>query len=323
VRRNPSLLAVALLITGITPFVSPAVAIPPPYIEYPDCGTPLVNSSNGAGAWCWTSGDTSTVGQPQGRTLTVATQTGLATATLTCYLNVGGTVSTTLTVAAPFTQSSYLDVTGTYYCELQTTAGYNNTTAIATNTTSSPNTITRSSTLTTANCSTSPGLCQQNNPSQPGGNNDNPFTTITATMVFADNGTTLTGYGVGTGFVPGRSYVSLVYLNPNVQTCSRFPAGQQALTSNIANADNDFASMYLGMWSVDNNGYGSFQVFPNKPTPVGGTRLGGFPAYGTVSVREILGGVLDGQTNPIVSNIQAGKDIPPNIFALRACGSLG
>lgn len=328
-RRNPSLLVAALLVAGVTPFL-PATASAAicagtlcPSIQLPDCGAPLIDAPSGSGASCSTSGETSTHGNPQGRTLTLAVQTGSATATLTCYRWDGGPdVTTTLTVAAPFTRSSYVDVTGTYYCYVWTVAGFPDTTAIATDTTSTPNTVTRTATVTAANCATSPGgLCQQYNSSQPGGNND-PYANINATMLFADNGTTLTGYGVGTGFLPGRSYVSLIYLNPNTQTCSRFPAGQPATTANIANADSDFVSMYLGMWSVDNNGNGSFQVFPNKPSPLGGTSLGGFAAYGTVSVREVLGGVQDGQANAVVTNISGGKDAPPNLFALRACGSL-
>ena len=333
-RRYPSLLAVTALVLAVAPAVAQSdppcpqgvdSTCPPPPItiaKLPDCGVPLIDTTSGSSGSCSTSGATSVHGNPQGRTLTLATQTGYASATLTCYRYDGSQVSTTLTVAAPFNDSAYLDTTGTYRCVLQANALYDDTTAIATNTTSTLNTVNRHSTLSGANCATPPGgLCQQYNPSQPGGSND-PFAPISATMVFADNGTTLTGYGVGTGFLPGRSYVSLIYLNPNVQTCSRFPAGQPATTTNTANADNDFASMYLGMWSVDNNGNGSFQVFPNKPTPVGGTSLGGFPAYGTVSVREILGGVANNQATAIVTNISGGKDVPPNIFALRACGAL-
>lgn len=336
-RRHVALLAVALLATAVTPFVSnasgpcyqDAMSCPPPcdltqcspYLRLDDCATPLLDAPAGGTAACSTSGGTTLLGNPQGRVLTLATQTGVATAVLTCYAYDGSLVTATLTVPAPFTQSTYVDTSNTYYCYLETSAGFADTTAIAINRTGRPNTITRSSTLSTANCAAAGGLCQRNNPGQPAGNNTDPD--INATMVFADDGTTLTGYGVGSGFVPGRSYVSLIYLNPNVATCSRFPAGQSATTTNIANADNDFASMYLGMWSVDDNGFGSFQVFPNKPTPIGGTSLGGFAAYGTVSVRELLGGVYDNQTNPIVNNITAGKDIPPNVFALRACGSLG
>lgn len=166
------------------------------------------------------------------------------------------------------------------------------------------------------------GLCQPNNPSQPGGNNPS---FITATITMVDNGITLKAVGSGTGFTFGRTYVSLLYLNPTVQTCSRFPKGQPAQTVNAANADSDFNSMFVGFWEVEPDGTATLNEAPGKLSPLGNPNVGGtrgLPAYGTVSVREAAGGALAGQTNAIATNVSGGADVPPNIFALRACGVL-
>lgn len=197
--------------------------------------------------------------------------------------------------------------------------------------------VTRYATVTTDNCNDLGGLCRANNPSQPGGNNRD---FIQASMTITDNGTTVNASGFGSGFTPGRVYVSLLYLNPNAATCGRFPAGQQAQTLNTAAADNDFVSMFLGYWLVNLNGTASFVVQPGKPTPIGYPIPGGltvFPpvglaAYGTVSIREAAGGILAGNAQQIATNITAnaagggdvtkGQDIPPNLFHLKACGGL-
>ncbi len=190
--------------------------------------------------------------------------------------------------------------------------------------------VKRRANVTTENCAVAGGLCQANNPGQPGGNNPD---VINAKMKIVDNGTTVSAEGTGSGFIPGRVYVSLLYLNPNAATCSRFPQGQAAQTANIANADNDFVSMFLGYWLVDGNGRGEFVTQPGKLSPAGNATAGsGLAAYGTVSVREAAGGFIAGNGQQIANNITGnaanggdaakGQDIPPNMFSLKACGSL-
>ncbi len=190
--------------------------------------------------------------------------------------------------------------------------------------------VRRTASVTTANCGAAGGLCQSNNPGQPGGNNPD---VINAKMRIVDNGTFVRAEGRGDGFIPGRVYVSLLYLNPNAATCSRFPQGQAAQTANIANADNDFVSMFLGYWIVNGRGQGRFVTQPGKLSPAGNATAGsGLAAYGTVSVREAAGGFIAGNGQQIASNITGnaagggdatkGQDIPPNMFSLKACGSL-
>jgi hypothetical protein len=117
----------------------------------------------------------------------------------------------------------------------------------------------------------------------------------------------LTGSGTGTGFRPGATYISLLYLNGNTATCSRFPAGVPAALQNLLKADSDFGSMFLGFWTVDSNGNGTLKV--DKQATVLGLNN-----YQTASVREVQA--------PNAQCYDCGNDPAPQFNALRACGTL-
>jgi hypothetical protein len=113
--------------------------------------------------------------------------------------------------------------------------------------------------------------------------------------------------GSGAGFQFGKTYVSLLYLNPNTATCSRFPAGVAPTLQNLAQADSDFASMHLGFWVVLPDGTAILTV--DKQATVTGLHN-----YKTVSVREMQ--------SPNVACYDCGNDPAPQLNALRACGAL-
>lgn len=169
--------------------------------------------------------------------------------------------------------------------------------------------------ITTANCSGSAGLCQAA-PACNNGAGPNPAT-IQASVTLCETrvgngsggqiGTVLTVSGTGTGFQFGKAYVSLLYLNPNTATCSRFPAGVSATLQNILQADSDFASMHLGFWVVKPDGSATLNVVKQATVT-------GLSNYKTVSVREMQ--------PPNVACYDCGNDPAPQLNALRACGAL-
>ena len=192
-------------------------------------------------------------------------------------------------------------------------------------------------TITTANCSGPGGLCQGGNPaacnSGTGPNNGagtgncppcnngagpNPAN-IQATVNLCETrplATVLDGpaalgtlrvRGTGTGFQFGKTYVSLLYLNGNTATCSRFPAGVAPTLQNLLLADSDFASMHLGFWVVQPDGTATLTV--DKEATVTGLYN-----YQTVSVREMQ--------PPNATCFNCGLDPAPQLNALRACGAL-
>jgi hypothetical protein len=181
-------------------------------------------------------------------------------------------------------------------------------------------------TISTANCNsattTPPGLCQAA-PSCNNGAGPNPDT-IQATVTLCEVGArvatepplavviprgsgTLTVRGYGTGFRPGGTYVSLLYLNGATSTCSRFPAGVTPTLQNLFQADSDFASMHLGFWVVQPNGTATLTI--DKEATVSG-----LINYKTVSVREMQ--------PPNATCYNCGLDPAPQLNALRACGAL-
>ena len=169
--------------------------------------------------------------------------------------------------------------------------------------------------ITTANCNGSGGLCQAA-PACNNGAGPNPAT-IQASVTLCETrvgngsggqiGTVLTVSGTGTGFQFGKAYVSLLYLNPNTATCSRFPAGVPATLQNIPQADSDFASMHLGFWVVKPDGSATLNVVKQATVT-------GLDNYKTVSVREMQ--------PPNVACFDCGNDPAPQLNALRACGAL-
>ena len=167
--------------------------------------------------------------------------------------------------------------------------------------------------ISTANCSGAGGLCQAA-PACNNGAGPNPAN-IQATVTLCEQrldapggvGTVLTVRGTGTGFQFGKTYVSLLYLNGNTATCSRFPAGVPPTLQNLPQADSDFASMHLGFWVVKPDGTAILAV--DKEATVTGLYN-----YHTVSVREMQ--------PPNVACFDCGNDPAPQLNALRACGAL-
>ena len=192
-------------------------------------------------------------------------------------------------------------------------------------------------TIDTSNCNVSGGLCQGGDPAAcnggqgpnhlagvgdcPACNNGagpNPaasgtpiHATVTMCEIRPDGGAVpgvLTASGTGSGFKFGKTYISLIYLNNNVTTCSRMNPGYQPTLQNIPLwADNDFASMMLGIWVVKPDGTAILTV--EKQATVSGLNN-----YTTVSVREMQ--------PPNATCYYPGLDPAPQLNALRACGSL-
>ena len=172
-------------------------------------------------------------------------------------------------------------------------------------------------TISTANCanpSPSPGGLCQAAPACNNGAGPNPAN-IQATVELcearplgADLGPgILRVRGTGTGFQFGKTYVSLLYLNGNTATCSRFPAGVSPTLQNLLLADSDFASMHLGFWVVLPDGTATLAVEKEAT-------LTGLYNYHTVSVREMQ--------PPNAACFNCGLDPAPQLNALRACGAL-
>jgi hypothetical protein len=161
-------------------------------------------------------------------------------------------------------------------------------------------------TIATSNCSTA--LCQPATGPSPCNNGAGPNPdTISASVSMCQVNGALRVIGAGTGFRFGTTYISLVYFNGNVGTCSRFPDGVTPTLQNLPQADPDFASMMLGIWQVNLDGSATLAVAKQAPVL-------GLQNYKTVSIREV-------QT-PNVSCYNTGFDPAPQLNALRACGSL-
>lgn len=166
------------------------------------------------------------------------------------------------------------------------------------------NNVSASGEIRTTNCSGAGGLCRPT-PDCNGGagpNQDN----IQASVTLCEFNGTLYGSGRGTGFRPGKTYISLIYQNGNTATCSRFPAGVDATLPNLAQGDSDFASMMLGFWVVKADGSATLTVAKQA------TVLG-LQKYGSVSVREMQA------PDPCYVPM---NDPAPQFNALRACGAL-
>ena len=175
----------------------------------------------------------------------------------------------------------------------------------------------QASMIKTSNCNRSDsvpsGLCQPapacNNGAGPNPDTIEASITLYETPNYLCDGSvgTLTVQGTGTGFRFGGTYVSLLYLNGTVSTCSRFPVGMAPTLQNIPKADNDFASMHLGFWVVKPDGSATLNVVKQATAD-------GLDKYQTVSVREMQ--------PPNVSCFNYALDPAPQLNALRACGLL-
>lgn len=172
--------------------------------------------------------------------------------------------------------------------------------------------VSATGTINTTNCNGDGGLCQPTTGPSPcnGGAGANPDK-IQASVYLCEYSGTLKARGSGTGFRYGRTYLSLIYLNGNPATCSRFPDNVLPTLQNAANpvsgVDNDFASMMLGFWTVKPDGSATLTV--NKQAT-----LLGLDKYGSISVREVQ------PPNQECYNVQ--NDPAPQLNALRACGGL-
>jgi hypothetical protein len=170
--------------------------------------------------------------------------------------------------------------------------------------------------ISTDNCNDSGGLCQAapacNNGAGPNPDNIEATIELCETRPLANQlqdpaPGTLTVRGHGSGFQFGKTYVSLLYLNGNTATCSRFPPGVAPTLQNLPQADSDFASMHLGFWVVKPDGNAVLHV--DKEATVTGLFN-----YKTVSVREMQ--------PPNTACYNCGVDPAPQLNALRACGAL-
>lgn len=182
---------------------------------------------------------------------------------------------------------------------------------------------TKISFVTTDNCDDLGGQCRPA-PFTNAGAGPNPDF-LEAMITLVDDGSILTATGTGTGFrTDAIGYVSLIYTNPQVASCSRFPPEQAAHTVNTRNGDNDYVSMFVGRWvldpDTDNDGRTTGTLNAVKPTPLGSMADGsaqgggGLAAYQTLGIREPSGFSDD--------FIFITNDLPPMINPLRACGAL-
>lgn len=168
-----------------------------------------------------------------------------------------------------------------------------------------PETLGGTAMMTTTNCSGSTGACQSA-PACNNGAGPNP-SSIQATVKVCEVSGVLRARGSGTGFRPGGNYISLIYLNGNPSTCSRFPAGVAPTIQNLPQADNDFASMMLGFWNVYADGSATLEVTKQATAT-------GLANYNSMSIREVQA--------PNVACYNAGLDPAAQLNALRACGPL-
>lgn len=104
-------------------------------------------------------------------------------------------------------------------------------------------------------------------------------------------------------------YFTLIYWDQAEERCGRITG------ENGQYQDNDFASMFGGYWDIDD--YGNGNISFRKQAPIGNITEDdgpdGFEDYFTASVRRV-------GFNSTAFN--ATKDVPPQLFQLRACGDL-
>ncbi len=118
------------------------------------------------------------------------------------------------------------------------------------------------------------------------GNNAFSPTGVTAKIEFKDDGTTLKMTGKAKGLTPGVPYASLIYdifsSDEGPFACEPFFAPDDPSPLNI------FATMFVGLWDVDEDGKGKLSA-----TNIGPTFGPGSPVYvplskiGTISIRDL------------------------------------
>jgi hypothetical protein len=129
----------------------------------------------------------------------------------------------------------------------------------------------------------------------------NSFSTVNANVKFADNGTTLTVTGVGSGFTPGLAFVSLVYATPS------YTNGALAClppTPNPFSPPQMFVAYWLPMFG------GSERYLQVQKT---GTAYVPLTSIDTISVRY--------DSTPQVGNPAATTQTPGRYF-LQSCGDV-
>ncbi len=120
----------------------------------------------------------------------------------------------------------------------------------------------------------------------------------TASIQFVDDGVQIYAQGQGSGFLPGRQYVSLVY-----ETRVTTGPGACAVNPNDPNQLN-FEQMLVGEWLPLDGTDRTLRVDQPKA-------ISGLDRWNTVSVRVVNDG-----TDPI--NLKG--FLPAQVFQLRACG---
>ena len=93
-------------------------------------------------------------------------------------------------------------------------------------------------------------------------------------MEFFDDGSTLWVVGEAEGLTPGHIYESLVY---DIGSVHEGPDACEPTIFDPSDPNNILATMFLGFWTVDPDGNGTF--FETNTTPL--------DKIGTVSIRDV------------------------------------
>ena len=119
------------------------------------------------------------------------------------------------------------------------------------------------------------------------GNNASSPTGVRANIKFRDDGTTLTITGKAKGLTPGVPYASLIY---DIDSSAEGALACEPAIEDFGNPDNIIATMFVGIWEVDEKGHGRLSA-----TNIGFTPGFGDPAdttyvplskIGTISIRD-------------------------------------
>ena len=116
------------------------------------------------------------------------------------------------------------------------------------------------------------------------GNNAGSPTGVTAEIEFEDDGTTITITGEAEGLTPGVPYASLIY---DIGSFAQGPIACEPTIFDPADPNNIFATMFVGIWDVDEDGEGTLSATNIIPTFAPGP-----PVYvplskiGTISIRD-------------------------------------
>ena len=122
---------------------------------------------------------------------------------------------------------------------------------------------------------------------------------VKARIQFVDDGTTLTVTGTAAGLDPAESYVTLIYDNGSV------PSGPRACQPTIFNPeDPDFllATMFIGFWTVDEEGQGTLETINTNF----GLDYVPLDKFRNTSVRLVIGPPPKGSVIPMTELVACG-----------------